>query len=157
MPPEPLITQAGKQALINKDGSSLRIELVPGKPGTAVDLQAWTEDQTPDAAGHYDWRFKVTVAAGGLAERAGPADFEAPADGYRQSFEFSMAKDPPDGRWGYTLARSFFVHLGDNTYGLLQVELVAGGAHFVTFRSSVNPLAGSRNLQPPPAPAAMYR
>ena len=157
MPPAPLTIRVGKQALIAKDGSPQRIELVPGKPDSAVDLQAWTDDQTPDADGHYHWRFRVTVAAGGLVERAGLADYVAPADGYRQSFEYMMPKDPPDGQWSYTLSKSFFVRLKDDTYGVLQVEMVAAGAHFVTCRSSVNPQAGSRNLQPPPQPVRMRR
>ena len=122
-----------------------------------MDLQAWTEDQNPDAAGHYKWRFKVTMAAGGLVERAGPADYEAPADGYRQSFEYTMPKDPPDGQWSFTLAKSFFLRLEDDTYGVLHVEMVAAGRHFATFRSRLSPVAGSRHLEPPPQPPTKRR
>lgn len=82
MPPEPIMTHSGKQALIAKDCTPLRIELVEGKPGAAVDLQTWTEDQQPDANGQYNWRLKITVSAGGLVERVGPADWEAPMKGY---------------------------------------------------------------------------
>ena len=157
MPPPPLISQSGKQALIAKDGTPLRIELVPGKPETAVDLQAWTDDSAPNADGHYNWRCKITPAAGGLVERVEATNYEAPADGYQRAFEFSMDQNLPGDQWNFTMAKSFFVHFEDDTYGLLQVQLVAAGTHFATVRSSVNPVAGSRHLEPPPTPATKRR
>jgi len=52
MPLEPLISQAGKQSLIARDGTPVRIELSPGQPASAVEFQAWTDDQARNAEGH---------------------------------------------------------------------------------------------------------
>lgn len=157
MPLEPLISPVGKQSLIARDGTPLRVELNPGQPASAVELQAWTDDQTRNADGQYNWRFKVKVPAGGLLERPDPAGFTAPEAGYQADFDFRMDQALPKNQWVNSVGKSFFVHFNNNTYGLLNVQMVAGGAHFVTVKAWVNPAAGSRNLQPPPAPPVKQR
>ena len=157
MPLEPLISQAGKQALIARDGTPLRIELSPGNPASAVELKAWTDDRTRNADGHYNWRFQIKVAEGELVERMDATDFEAPETGYALDFAYAMDQSLPKDQWKNTLSKSFFVHLHNDTYGLLNVQLVAGGAHFVTVKAYLNPAIGSRNLQPPPPPPVKHR
>jgi hypothetical protein len=154
---EPLVVPANQQLPIAKDGTPLRIELAPGNAGSTVELQAWTDDQNPSPENRYSWRFKVTVPNGGLVERLDPLLYAAPADGYTREFDYAMDGTAAGDAWQSTMAKSFFIHLNDDTYALLQVQLVAAGAHFVTVFSSLNPAAGSRNLQPPPAPKKMRR
>ena len=157
MPLEPLVSQAGQQSLIAKDGTPLRFELGPGQPATAVEFQAWTDDQVRNAAGHYDWRFKIKVVKGVLVERLDPTVFVAPETGYGSDFEYAIPQDSPAGEWRNSLSKSFFIHFDNDTYGLLNVQMVAGGAHFVTIKAYLNPAAGSKNLQPPPPLPVMRR
>lgn len=157
MPLEPLISPSGKQSLIARDGTPLRIELSPGEPASSMELQAWTNDQVRDAQGQYDWRFKIRVPAGGLVERLDPAVFTAPENGYAAEFDYAMDQALPRDRWANSLGKSFFVHFNNNTYALVNVQMVAGGAHFVTLKAWLNPAAGSRNLQPPPPPPVKHR
>ena len=157
MPLEPLISQAGKQSLIARDGTPVRIELSPGQPASAVEFQAWTDEQARNAEGHYDWRFKIKVAEGKLVERLDASVFVAPEAGYRLEFDYAMTRDLPGKDWRNSLSKSFFIHFNNDTYGLLNVQMVAGGAHFVTIKAYLNPAAGSRNLQPPPPPPVMRR
>lgn len=157
MPLEPLISEVGKQSLIAKDGTPLRVELNPGNPASAVELQAWTDDQARNAEGHYDWRFKIKVPAGGLVERLDPTGFEAPEAGYTADSTYVMDQALPGNQWANTLSKSFFVHFNNDTYGLLNVQMAAGGAHFVTVKAYLNPATGSRNLQPPPPPPVKRR
>ena len=153
MPLEPLISPSGKQSLIARDGTPLRVELSPGLAASAVELQAWTQEESRNAAGQYDWRFKIKVPAGGLVERTDTTLFTAPETGYQTDIEYSMAQTLPASQWANSLGKSFFVHFDNDTYGLLNVQMVAGGAHFVTVKAWLNPAAGSRNLQlPPPLP-----
>jgi hypothetical protein len=122
-----------------------------------VELQAWTEDQNRNAEGQYPWRFKIKVAAGGLLERQDPAGFLAPESGYAPEFEQAMNPATAGKEWRNTLSKSFFVRLDNGTYGLLQVQMVAGGAHFVTVKAYLNPAVGSRNLTLPPPPPTKQR
>lgn len=157
MTPKPLISIAGKQSLIAKDGTPLNIELSPGNPSSAVSLQMWTDDQAPNAQGQYNWHFRMTAAAGGVTERLDPSIYEAPTGGYAPVFDYAMDPNQVGDAWKYGVGKSFFVRLNDGTHGLLQVQLVAAGAHFVMVQSSLNPSPGSRNLQPPPSPVTMRK
>lgn len=150
---EPLISPAGRQSLIAKDGTPLRMELSPGDPATMVELQAWTGEQPAGSEAPYPWKFRLTVPAGGVVERADRGLFLAPESGYQRVFDFTMPGDLPAGEWSHEKTWSFFVRFDNNTFGLLDVAMVAGGVHFATVRPHLNPATGSRHLQlPPPRP-----
>jgi hypothetical protein len=155
---EPLITQRGKDWVMAKDGSPVRITLDPGNPKTVIELQCWTDDKTPNAERHYDWRFKLTVPSGGLEERPDEIAFTAPATGYEErSFDYSMKKELPGNQWRDEVAKSFFVRFEDDTYAILDVNMISGGDHFVFVSSRLNPKTGSRNLETAPPKKRKYR
>jgi hypothetical protein len=105
---EPLIIQPGKDLVMAKNGSPIRIELNPGNPKTVIELQCWTDDKIPNAERHYDWRFKMTVLNGGLEERLDEIAFIAPHSGYEErSFDYSMKKELPGQQWKYEVEKSF--------------------------------------------------
>jgi hypothetical protein len=141
-----------------KDGTPIRFELNPGNPKTAIELQCWTDDKVLNAERHYDWRFKMTVLGGGLEERLDEIAFIAPPSGYEErSFEFSMNKELPGNQWKDEVAKSFFVRFEDDTYAILEVNMISGGGHFAVVGSRLNPKPGSRNLETAPPKKPKYR
>ncbi len=155
---EPLIIDTGKDLIMAKDGSPLRVQLQPGNPKTVVELQCWTDDKARDAERHYDWRFKMTVSAGGLVERRGETAFTAPESGYdRQVFEYAMSKELVRNQWKDEMEKSFFVRFEDNTYAILDVHMISGGGHFAVVGFRLNPKPGSRNLETAPPKKPKFR
>lgn len=155
---EPLIIQSGKDWILAKDGSPIRIELNPGNPLTAIEIKCLTDDSTPNAERHYDWSFRMTVPAGGMLERTDEIAFFAPASGYDQrSFAYSMAKELPGRQWKDEVAKSFFIRFDDDTYAILDVNMIAGGGHFAVVKSRLNPKFGSRNLETAPPKKPRWR
>ena len=155
---EPLIIQPGKDLIMAKDGSPIRVELNPGNPKTVIEMQCWTDDKNPNAERHYDWRFKMTVLSGGLEERLDEIAFIAPPSGYEgRSFDYSMKKELPGNQWKDEVAKSFFVRFEDDTYAILDVNMISGGGHFAVVSSRLNSKPGSRNLETAPPKKPKYR
>ena len=155
---EPLITQPGKDWVMAKDGSPVRITLNPGNPKTVIELQCWTDDKTPDAEQHYNWRFKLTVPSGRLKERPDGIAFTAPTNGYEKSdFDYVMTNEIPRDQWKYEVEKSFFVRFEDDTYAILDVKMKSAGDHFAIVESRLNPKPGSRNLETAPPKKPKYR
>lgn len=155
---EPLINQPGKDLIMTKDGSPIRVELNPGNPKSVIEMQCWTDDKIPNAERHYDWRFKMTVLNGGLEERLDEIAFIAPPSGYEErSFDYSMKKDLPGNQWKDEVAKSFFVRFEDDTYAIFDVKMISGGGHFAVVRSRLNPKPGSRNLETAAPKKPKYR
>lgn len=132
---------------VPRTGSPVEIKLETAQPAAGGDLkvEAWTNDQAKNAAGHYDWRCRISVPNGGLIERKGQFDFEAPADGYKPSDEINMPQLAE--RWQPQESREYFVKLADGRFARVQIEMVAGGDHFFSISSYLNPTPGSRNLE----------
>jgi hypothetical protein len=74
-------------------------------------VEAWTEDHAKDAKQHYHWRCPVSVPNGGLLERKGQFDFEAPADGYKPFDEIVMPQTAV--KWQPQAQRQYFVKFDD--------------------------------------------
>jgi hypothetical protein len=155
---EPLNIQSGKDLIMAKDGSPIRVELNPENPKTVIEMQCWTDDKIPNAERHYDWRFKMTVLSGGLEERLDEIAFIAPPSGYEErSFDYSMKKELPGNQWKDEVAKSFFVRFEDDTYAILDVNMISGGGHFAVVSSRLNPKPGSRNLETPAPKKPKYK
>ena len=155
---ERLINHPGKDLIMAKDGSPIRVELNPGNPKTVIEMQCWTDDKIPNAERHYDWRFKMTVLSGGLEERLDEIAFIAPPSGYEErSFDYLMKKELPGNQWRDEVAKSFFVRFEDDTYAILDVNMISGGGHFAVVSSRLNPKPGSRNLETAPLKKPKYR
>ena len=136
-----------------RNGTPTEISLETGRPAAVgqgdLKVEAWTNDQTKDAQGHYDWKCRISVPGGGLIERKDKFAFEAPSDGYQPFDEIVMPQTAE--RWNPQASRQYFVKLSDNHYARIEFEMVAGGDHFFSITSYLNPTPGSQNLEYDPA------
>jgi hypothetical protein len=134
---------------VPRNGNPTEISLETGRQVAAgqgdLKVEAWTNDQTKDAQGHYEWKCRISVPGGGLFERKDSYAFEAPADGYQPFDEIVMSHNAE--RWNPQASRQYFVKLSDNHYACIEFEMVAGGDHFFSITSYLNPTAGARNLE----------
>lgn len=141
---EPLV-RVEKSTRIPKDGTPITVDLANGRlsSGGNFRVQAWTE--APGEGREFGWRCRVTVLGGGLAEREGQFDFEAPSDGYKESIEIAMPLEAE--QWASQQQRDYFVKLADDRYARVSLRMIAGGNHYFVLKSFLNPKPGSRNLE----------
>jgi hypothetical protein len=148
----PLVVK-GVNKSIRKNGTPIEINLETGRTVAAgqghLRVEAWTKDQKKDDRGHYDWKVRISAPSGGLVERKDNFDFEAPSEGYQPFDEITMPQNAE--RWNPQASRQYFVKLDNNLYACIQFEMVAGGDHFFSVTSYLNPTPGSRNLEYDPA------
>jgi hypothetical protein len=148
---EALIVQ-NRNVKISKTGTPVSMDLRTGSTYGAyspdIQVQAWTQDQgiAPGTYKHYDWRCVITVPGGGLQTRTGADfDFQAPADGYRPTDEIDMPSTANP--WSSRLSREYFVKLANGEYARMSLTMHAGGDHFFSLTSYLNPTPGHRNLE----------
>jgi len=150
---EELIRTSGRYAMSN-DGTPIGIDLTSGSSTSInqadIKFEYWGDKSIQDQRGNHDWRFRITVPGGGLTERSGEFDFEAPESGYQQSVEINMPTSLGD-EWKYSINRNYFVKLPDGNYGRVQLRIYGGHKYKVTINEAlVNP-SGSRNLEYDPS------
>jgi len=147
----PLVHVGKRSIIVPKDGTPTEIDLGTGQVVAAskgqLRVEVWTQNQgmNPNRGQHYDWRCRLTIVGGGLVERTGQFDFEAPEGGYEPTAE--LAQSATAERWRPSMAKQFFVRLADNRYARIKMEMIAGGDHFIVLESYLNPKPGSRNLE----------
>lgn len=141
---EPLV-RAEQSARIPKDGTPVTVNLMTGRlsPNGNLRVEAWTE--APEGGRKFTWRCRVTVPGGGLADRTGQFEFEAPEDGYEESVEFGMRHDAE--QWTSDQQRDYFVKLPDGRFARINFRMIVGGNHYFVLESFLNPKPGSRNLE----------
>lgn len=140
---EPLITVESGQIEIPKGGQIKSIDLGIGESeGDALKVASWigNTDVRP-----FDWRFQLSVPGGGLVERDGKFEFEAPLQGYSQFLEVSMASTAE--RWTSSVEKEYFIKLRNERYARILIRFYPGKRNFVVTKSYVNPKPGSRNLE----------
>ncbi|MGB8167784.1 MAG: carboxypeptidase-like regulatory domain-containing protein [Chthoniobacteraceae bacterium] len=150
---EPLVTVGKENFSVSRDGTPRTISLNPGDASGAeqVTLRCWTKDlQRPSGQRQYDWRLEISVPAGGLFPRADAFAFEAPEEDYQQSEVVDMPASLPSEKWRDFAARSYFLKFSNGKFGRVDIEMQAGGDHFVVWKSYLNPKAGSRNIEADP-------
>lgn len=155
---EPLVYVGTKRYKPSKDGQPVDVNLATGKvvaPGQGdICFERWANDQAKNQRGHFDWRLRITVPGGGLAERNGQFDFEAPEGGYKESVEINMPASLGD-QWSYTENKSYFVRLRDGRYARFDAMVQAGHeSSALVIDAFLNPKPGSRNLEYDPKQAA---
>lgn len=141
---EPIV-RIEKSALVRKDGTPINVDLMTGRlsPNGNFRVEAWTE--APEGGQKFTWRCRVTFPGGGLVERKGQFDFEAPEDGYEESVELGMPRDAK--QWASQQQRDYFVKLPDGRFARINFRMIAGGNHYFVMESFLNPKPGSRNLE----------
>jgi hypothetical protein len=139
---------------IKADGTPLEMDLIKGSlvpVGTGnLRVELWSEEvsqATVAQNGHYDWRCKISIPSGGLAERTDLYKTSAPQEGYNESVSFNFSKEDAD--WKDNVHRNCFVHLANGSYGLVNYKIVPDGGNgpFIQINSRVNPTPGQQNLE----------
>ena len=140
---ETLIRRGGGQIDISRTGQPLGIDLLTGRAGGGdLEIQTWIGDSSKQ---RFDWLYRLSVPGGGLVERKGQFDFEAPESGYQPAIEVKM---PASGeQWSKRPKKEYFAKLADGRYARFSIRFYAGNRNFVVFESYLNPKAGSRNLE----------
>jgi hypothetical protein len=142
-PTEALIRTGGGQTDIPRDGRPLNFDLATGKAGRGdLQIQTWIGDSNQR---RFDWSYRLSIPGGGLIERTGQFDFEAPEEGYQSSIELKMPATAE--KWSSDLPKEYFAKLPNGTYARFSIEFYAGHRNFVVLTSYLNPAPGSRNLE----------
>lgn len=148
---EPLVKLEKCSLQIPKDGTPVIVDIKTGRASITgqVRVESWTDDSVKDERKRYDWRCRLSVPSGGLIERNGQFEFEAPSDGYREYDEMVMNRDDP--QWDKRFEKEYFLRLPDNTYARIKFSFTSAGEHYFRIESYLNPKSGSRNLEFDPA------
>jgi len=144
---EPLISISANFR-VPKNGSPVEINLKTGGQVSGqgdLEIECWTADQNKDAHHHYEWHCRFSVPGGGIVERGDQLDQQAPVDEYKPSIEFEMAQDAQP--WRPSVGGDYFLKLGNGSYARARLQMVAGGDHFATVESYLNPNPGDRDLE----------
>jgi hypothetical protein len=146
---EDLIKVGEKNFRIARDGAPLKISLDQGSGEShQVVLRCWNQDLGRSAGQRqYDWRLEIRVPNGGLLNRTENFAFEAPDGGYLSTETINMPATLPAGQWHGFAKRSYFIRFDDGIFARANLEMRAGGDHFVVWESFLNPTPGSRNLE----------
>jgi hypothetical protein len=142
-PTEPLIRVDGGQIDIPSDGQPLNVDLATGRTGTGnLRVQTWIENNSQR---RFDWHYELSVPGGGLIERPGQFDFEAPEDGYQPALGENMFNGAAN--WSARPEREYFAKLPDGRFARFAIHFYAGDRNFIVFTSYLNPEPGHRNLE----------
>jgi len=132
------------------DGMPVELNL---ERGTHVDegqgdvtLQLLSNEQSDQPNQRFDWGLRISIPSGGLAERSGDFNFEAPAAGYQPFIKIDM-RQSLGSTWHSYIKKDYFVKLADGTYARFHIQMNAGGDNGFLIRSYWNPQPGSRNLE----------
>ena len=138
-----------RDVLIPKDGTPVEISLKTGKPVALgqgdIRIECWTNDRTKNAENRFEWHCRFSVPGGGLVERKGKLEQQAPEEGYKPEVEIHMPVTAQ--LWCANFGNEYFLKLGSGIYARARLEMIAGGEHFVSITSYLNPKPGSRNLE----------
>lgn len=139
-----LISVSSGQIIVPKTGTAVDVDLTTGRPGqNGLQVSSWVGDTTQR---RFDWRLRMAVPGGGLIERRGEFNFEAPNDGYQEATEINM--DGASEQWSSDVTREYFAKLADGRYARFSINFFPGRRNFVVIESYINPTVGSRNLEP---------
>jgi hypothetical protein len=144
----PLIATSTAQINVPTNGQPVSIDLASGRVGNG-DLQvaSWVGDSNQR---RFDWRYQLSVPGGGLTERSGQFDFEAPADGYQVTTDVNMLATAQ--HWSFDGEREYFAKLSDGRYARFSIKFYPRRQrNFVVITSYLNPTPGDRNLEFDPA------
>ena len=140
--PEMLLHVTGRQVTIFPSGPTV-IDLTTGKAGHGqLQILSVLGDANQS---RFDWSYELSVPGGGLAERRGQFEFEAPADNYSESIQIAMTKDQTD--WSSDVVKEYFARLPDGRFARFSINFYPGKRNFVVIESYVNPTPGNRNLE----------
>ncbi len=147
----PLVHAGPRSIVVSADGAPTDVDLSTGqvvglgKGQLRVEVWAKNQGMNPNKGEHYDWRCRLSVSGGGLVQRSGEFEFEAPDAGYLPTVE--LAQSATANHWSPNMTRQFFVHLPDDRYARINFQIATNGDHFIVLESFLNPTPGNRNLE----------
>lgn len=124
-------------------GAPLKLDLATGRTGRG-DLLV-TSSLGAVESNQFDWHYDLDISGGGLIEREGEFDFEAPSDGYKEHVE--VGSNANDERWLPSISKDYFARLKDGRYARFSIRFYPGDRNFIVVESFVNPNVGDRNLE----------
>lgn len=152
---------------IPRDGTSVKIDLVEGKPSrrsesvsieeASIIVRAWSpiEKRGPNNQKKpYAWKFEISAPNGGFIERRDQFDFIAPEMGYAETLTFEMSGGITNwDNWEHDVSKEVFAKLKDGNYArLFFYYRPSTRKNGDTFRiESYTNLSGSRNLEYDPS------
>jgi hypothetical protein len=144
---EPLVKIDEQNLRIERDGTPLLISIDREQLHNVV-IRCWTNDNNrADGQRKYDWRLETSVERGSLAPRTDTFNYEAPDAGYGKTDVINMPASLLQNQWHGFAKRSYFIRFDDGIFARAEIEIHAGGDHFVVWSSALNPKPGSRNLE----------
>jgi hypothetical protein len=146
-PSEALVAIRERQANISRVGEPSLIQL--DSQNHAIEVRCWTNDSVIQLDGRYDWKMVVRAHSGRIQRRPGIFDFEAPLTGYAEFDTVDMPRTLARPNWKTDVEVMYWVRFDDDTYGRVELRMIAGGDHFALLSGHFNPAPGSRNLTPP--------
>ncbi len=146
---EPLVKHGEQNYRLPRDGAPVEIDISPNTSTPyRIVLHCWNEELEPRPPNErrYPWKLVLTVPGGGVVERNDKLNFEAPVAGFKEKASIEM---PVEAKpiWKSNASRSYFVKFSDNIFALIELEMIAGGDHFVVVESWLNPKSGSPHLE----------
>jgi len=156
----PLVHVSSRQIDVPKTGQPLSIDLATGKTAQgSLQVASWMGESIDPRRYNqrrFDWRYQLSIPGGGLIERKGQFDFEAPSDGYQPAIEINMPANAE--KWASQPTKEYFAKLADGRYARFSINFYPGALNghpedrnMVVLESYVNPKPGSRNLELDPA------
>jgi hypothetical protein len=143
---EPLVRVANRHIVLDKAGMPVVIDVSNGRTGRgSLQIKSFIGDTSQR---RFDWRYELSVNDGGLTERIGQFDFQAPSEGYRSVAEISAAANSPN--WSSDVRKEFFARLPGGQFARLSINFYPGNKNFIVMDMYLNP-SGSRNLEYDPA------
>ncbi len=128
------------------DGTPVQVRLLERRVGEGGELRmTQTKPSLNDVNVAELWTFRMEIPNGGFVEHNDQFPFEAPANGYQPTIEFSFQKGQTN--WMKDLNKDYYIRFGDPPrYGRLHLEtsIRMSGAR-LTY--AINP-DGSRYLEP---------
>jgi hypothetical protein len=134
--------------IVPKNGNPVDISLRTGKAVGAglgdLRVECWIKDEEKDEKRRFDWSCRFTIPGGGLVDKNGDIENQAPEAGYEPSITIQMPRTAEN--WVDQYESNSFIKLGNGNFARARICMVAGGANFVSLQVYLNP-SGSRNLE----------
>lgn len=139
--PEMLLRVTSRQVPIAASGAT-NVDLTTGRVGDGQ-LRIVSIIGDPNQS-RFDWKYCLSIPGGGLAERHGQFDFEAPSH-YSEEIQVTMKSDQLD--WSADVTKEYFARLPDGRFARFSINFYPGKRNFVVVESYVNPTPGNQNLE----------
>lgn len=149
-PGEPLVYHPLQSLALPEEGETLRFTLDPEGGKHTLTLRYQTVFSGLPSTWGRSQVFEFTATEGGIQIQPYSYDNQAPEDGYHETYRYDFPIVFENHRQiNETLELRFFLQFADGVFALVHLDLHTGppDRRQVVIESSLNPRAGSRNLE----------